>query len=236
MMSRILQSDFLKLKRKGIWFLVILGPVGVISLQAVNYGLRYDYLVNGNSDVWAGLLSQIRGFVAITLLLGIAILASLTANLEHQTNAWKQILTLPISRWSVFTAKFTLNAFMLLISCVLLMLGTIILGLILGFGTAFPTLDILKVSFYPFFAALPILALQLWLSVTLTNQGIPLAIGVFGAIFSAYSFTLPDWLIWKWPLLQNDLGGPIWNVVLGIVVGVLVYSISVLDFMRRDVK
>jgi lantibiotic transport system permease protein len=236
MMSRILQSDFLKLKRKGIWFLVILGPVGVISLQAVNYGLRYDYLVNGNSDVWAGLISQIRGFVAITLLLGIAILASLTANLEHQTNAWKQILTLPISRWSVFTAKFTLNAFMLLISCVLLVLGTIILGLILGFGTGFPTLDILKASFYPFFAALPILALQLWLSVTLTNQGIPLAIGVFGAIFSSYSFTLPDWLIWKWPLLQNDWGEPIWNVVLGIVVGVLVYSISVLDFMRRDVK
>jgi lantibiotic transport system permease protein len=236
MMSRILQSDFLKLKRKGIWFLVVLGPIGVISLQAVNYGLRYDYLVDGNSDVWAGLLDQISGFVAITLLLGIAILASLTANLEHQTNAWKQLLTLPISRWSVFTAKFTINAFMLLVSCVLLLIGTIILGLVLGFGTDFPVVDILKLSFYPFFAALPILALQLWLSVTLTNQGIPLAIGIFGAIFSSYSFALPDWLIWKWPLLQNDWGDPIWNVVLGVIVGVLVYSISVLDFMRRDVK
>ncbi|MEG0385972.1 MAG: permease, partial [Solibacillus sp.] len=37
MMAKLLTSDFLKIKRKGLWFLTALGPVGVVALQTVNY-------------------------------------------------------------------------------------------------------------------------------------------------------------------------------------------------------
>ena len=38
-MMRIMASEFLKIKRKMILFLVFLGPFGVIGLEAVNFGL-----------------------------------------------------------------------------------------------------------------------------------------------------------------------------------------------------
>ncbi|HLR52540.1 MAG TPA: permease, partial [Candidatus Avamphibacillus sp.] len=47
---------------------------------------------------------------------------------------------------------------------------------------------------------------------------------------------LPDWLIWKWPSLDNQWNEPLYNVFLGLGVGFILYVIGMLDFVRRDVK
>ena len=52
MISQLIKSDFLKLKRKGFWFLAFLGPFGVVALQVVNYSLRKDYLLTLSEDDW----------------------------------------------------------------------------------------------------------------------------------------------------------------------------------------
>ncbi|MDQ0175315.1 ABC transporter permease [Bacillus chungangensis] len=236
MMIKVLKADLLKMKRKWIWFLVFLGPLGIVGLQAVNFGLRYDYLVGQAEDVWQELLQNVNVLIPITLLLGIAILASMTANVEHQQNAWKQLLALPVSRTAVFTAKFIENVLLLLVACFLLVIETIILGIALRFGFDFPLLQVIKNSFYPLFAALPIMALQVWLSITMRNQALPLTIGIFGAIFSLYSVRGPDWLIWKWPLLISDKHQPEWFVMVGLAVGLLILLFGIFDFEKRDVK
>ncbi|KEQ26338.1 ABC transporter permease [Paenibacillus tyrfis] len=237
MMFRVLAADFLKIRRKAIWFLIFLGPIGVIALQAANYGLRYDYLMEKYAaNPWGAFLGNIQFLLPVTILLGIAIIASMIASIEHQMNSWKQLLALPITRTAVFSAKFTLCVLMLLVSCILLGIGIVGLGLGLKLGTDIPLINIVKLSFYPVIAAFPALALQLWLSVTLRNQALPLTVGILGGVLSLYAVKMPDWFLWKLPSLMNEAGKPEYSVFTGLAVGIVIFTIGLLHFTRRDVN
>ncbi|UOR11184.1 ABC transporter permease [Halobacillus amylolyticus] len=233
-MLPILRADLLKVKRKWFWLLVFLGPFGVIALQGVNYGVRYDWIMQNYPDRWGTLIQFVNMFVCPALLLGMAILASQIASIEHKQTSWKQLLALPVRRRDVFISKFLITAMMIGLSSILLFIGTIVLGVVLGFGWNFPMVAILENSFYPFLAGLPVLALQLWMSIAAKNQAGPLAIGIFAAVFSTYAYEAPDWLIWKWPLMFPGKD-PLPFVGLGLLVGFLIVFVGVLDFKRRDI-
>ncbi|WP_141430923.1 ABC transporter permease [Bacillus sp. 03113] len=236
-MGRILVSDLIKIRKKMIWFLVFFGPFGVIGLEALNFGIRYDYLTQFyKDDLWKGLLENVQAMAMPALMLGLTIVASMIANIEHQTNAWKQLIALPISKKMIFTGKFSLAALLLFASSTLLLLGTIILGIALKFGTDFPIILLLKISYYPFLAIMPFIALQIWLSIIMKNQAISLTIGIVGTVLSLYSTVMPDWMPYKWPTLINDWGGPIYSVIAGLVTGLAVYLLGLMDFVRKDVK
>lgn len=236
MIGNLLRADFLKIKRKGLWFLSFLGPFGVIALQMVNYGVRKDYLLNQSDDDWGYFLEYVHSFTPLALVLGIAILTSFMASIENETNAWKQLISLPVSKMSVYLSKFMVLGSLLFVSSLLLGVFSLGYGILLNLGDQIPYLELLKYSFYPYFAALPVLALQLWISSVSQNQGIPITTGVLGVIFAYSAFILPDWMIWKWPSLMNEWDEPLINVMLGIGVGTLLYIVGMLDFTRRDVK
>ncbi|WP_075983250.1 ABC transporter permease [Bacillus massilinigeriensis] len=236
-MLQILASDFLKMRRKWIIFLIILGPVGVIGLEAVNFFLRYDYLTKQyEKDLWGGLIDNVRYLAVPTLIIGLTIITSMIANIEHQTNAWKQVLALPISKIKVFMGKFALSAILLLISSTLLAIGTVILGLILRFPTDIPYILLIKMMYYPYFAALTFIALQIWLSITIKNQAIPLTVGILGTVVSLGAGGFPDWVPYKWPTLINQWEEPIYSAMTGVLVGLLIILLGAIDFVRKDVK
>ncbi|MGE8034973.1 ABC transporter permease [Lysinibacillus sp. NPDC093692] len=236
MIGKLLTSDFLKIKRKGLWFLTALGPIGVVAMQMVNYGVRKDYLLEQSEDDWGYYLLNVHSFTPLAIVLGIAILTSFIASIENETNAWKQLIALPVSKLTVYLSKFSVLAILLFLSSTILMLVTLAYGVFLDLGDSTPYMEIAKFAYYPYFASLPILALQLWIASVCHNQGIPITVGIFGVIFAYSSFVLPDWMIWKWPSLMNQWDETVINVVLGISIGILLYIIGMIDFARRDVK
>jgi lantibiotic transport system permease protein len=234
MMGKALSSDFLKIRGKGLWFLVILAPAGLIAMQALNFGLRYDYLTKIYADnLWGGLLRNISVFVPISLFLGITLVCSLLANVEHGTSSWKQLLALPVTRMTVFAAKFALCLILLTVSCLLLAVGTVILGILLKFGTDFPLGDIARLSVYPLLASFPALGLMLWLCMTFKNQALPITLGVLMGVCSI--IPLPNWVPVKWPMLGYSgthhelyIGG-------GLLVGLILLLLGTVHFVRKDV-
>ncbi|MFX3636147.1 MAG: ABC transporter permease [Candidatus Pristimantibacillus sp.] len=236
MIGQALSSDFLKIRRKGLWFLAILGPVGLLAMQALNFGLRYDYLTKQYADdLWGGLLDNLLGFVPIALFLGITLVCSLLANVEHGTSSWKQLLALPISRTTVFAAKFALSAILIAFSCLLLAIGTVVLGLLLKFGwDDIPVLAILRISFFPYFAAFPGLALLLWLCMTVKNQALPITLGVLISVFTIVPLT--EWLPISWPLL--GYAGPHQEIFVGagLGCGLIIFILGAFHFNRKDVN
>ncbi|WP_053368010.1 ABC transporter permease [Bacillus sp. FJAT-27245] len=235
MIGRLIQMDLLKIRRKGFWLLAFLGPFGVVALQMVNYGVRKEWLLAQSEDDWGYYLGNVGSFTPLALVLGIAILTSFVASIENETNAWKQLIALPVSKYSVYLSKFTIVAGFLFYATVLLSIFTLGYGVWLGLGEI-PYLDIVKNSVYPYFAAIPVLGLQLWVASVSKNQSIPITTGILGVILTYSAYILPDWLIWKWPSLMNKWDEPIINVMLGIGVGAILYLAGMIDFTRRDVK
>lgn len=236
MVLRSLRADFLKIRRKGIWFLVFLAPIGLVAMQGLNFGLRYDYLSKIYEDnLWGGLIYNIELFVPMALFLGCTLVSSLVANVEHQMSSWKQLLALPISRSAVFLSKFTLCVLLLTASCILLPLFTVGLGFLLGFEPALPIGRLLSMGFYPYLAAWPLLALQLWLSLAFRNQALPVSIGVAAAILSPFTLDLSASFPLNWPTLALSDADPLFYLLGGITLGIFIMLISLVHFNRKDV-
>lgn len=236
MIHHLLPSDFLKIKRKGLWFLAWLGPIGVVALQMVNYGYRKDYLLQQSDNDWQYYLLNIHSFVPIAFILGIAILTSFIASIENENHSWKQLLSLPVSKIQIYLSKFLLLACLLFFSSILLLIFTFLYGLYLDFDDAIPYVELITYSFYPYFAALPVLTLQLWIATVNQNQGVPMTTGIIGTIFAYIWPILPDWMIWKWPSLVNKWDEPLINVCLGVSVGCLFLILGAIHFSSKDVK
>ena len=235
-MFATLASDLIKIKRKMIWFLIFLGPFGVIALEAVNFGLRYDYLTKiYEADLWGGLIGEARFLAIPALMLGLAIIASMIAGIEHQTNSWKQLLALPISKFRVFTGKFLLALILLFVSSTFLFIGIIILGICLKFGMEIPLVELLKMAYFPYLASMPFIAFQIWLSITVKNQAIPLTVGILSMILSLSAFNMSDWFPWNWLYLKS-WGNPLYSALAGLSLGLIIYLIGLADFGRKDVQ
>ncbi|MDQ0060685.1 ABC transporter permease [Paenibacillus harenae] len=238
MMLRIMSVEFLKLRRKLVWLLVLLGPLGVVALQAVNFGLRYDYLTKQYADdLWGGLIDNVSMLMLPTLFIGLTILASMTAGIDHQMNTWKQTLALPVNRASIFAGKFAVTAILLLCSSTLLVPFTLLLGFLLDFGfEELPLADLAMTVYYPFLAIMPFIALQVWLSVAMHNQALPLTVGIIGMIAGMFASQFPDWMPWKWPSLINDRDMPLYSVGAGLTLGLIVMLLGMCQFVRKDVR
>ncbi|MDT3428176.1 hypothetical protein J2Z22_003767 [Paenibacillus forsythiae] len=237
-MSRLLAADWLKIRGKGLWLLILAGPLGLTAMQALNFGLRFDYMKKRYADdLWGGLLGNTAQFVPMALFLGGTLVCSLMANIEHQTSAWKQLLALPVSRIAVFASKLLLCLLLLVVSCLLLSVFVTGLGLIFGFGaSAIPVYDVLRIGFLSYAAVMPFTTLQLWLSLAFRNQALPVSIGVICAIVSPFTTTLSAWLPINWPYVAWTGPHRLYFAGAGLLLSLLVLLPGAAHFARKDVN
>lgn len=238
MMLRALSADFLKIRRKGIWLLVVIAPLGLIAMQALNYGLRYDFMMRTYAgNLWHGLIiDNIFPFVPMSLFLGATLISSLISGIEHQLSSWKQLLALPISKTAVFGAKYALSVLLLAVACLLLPLAAVALGFALGFPGGLPYKELATVGFWPFIASLPLLAIQLWLSLTFRNQSFPVFLGIAVALGSLFTSNLGQYFPLNWPKLSFSDPHPALYLGAGIIVGLFIMLLALLHLSRKDVE
>lgn len=235
MYKKMFQAEFLKIKKKWVWFLVALGPIGVVGLQALNFLLRYETLSEqyGN-NMWEALGMFVLGFVPPVLILGMTIITSILASIEHEHASWKQLLATPVRKRDLFGTKFAVGGLLMFVSCLVLFAGMIGVGLAFDFGPEIPWSFLLIISFFPYLAAMPIMALQVWLAIVYENQGIALTVGVLFAVISFFSSDLPSWLPISWPTLQTGVH-PIVIALLGVILGMFIFITGLNHFVRKDV-
>ncbi|OAX45327.1 ABC transporter permease [Paenibacillus sp. AD87] len=237
MTGRALSSDWLKIRGKGIWFLVFLAPIGLTAMQALNFGLRLGYLKEqyGN-HLWEGLLDNVVVFVPLALMLGATILSSMIANVEHEQGSWKQLLAMPITRPAVYLAKFLLACVLLIISCLLLTAGTIGLGLLLGFDAGeIPWTHAIKLGLLPLAGALPVLSLELWLTMVNKNQALPVTLGIVLAVMGMFALSISPYFPLAWAQMAWISPKPFVYVGLGVGAGLLIMLLGMMHFSRKDV-
>ncbi|WP_255259645.1 ABC transporter permease [Lentibacillus sp. CBA3610] len=141
-----------------------------------------------------------------------------------------------VSKMAVYLSKFMVLLLLLFVASVLLLDFNTGFGMYLDLGDHIPYLEAVKFSFYPLMAALPVLALHLWIALVSRHQGIPVTMGVIGVILAYMAYNLPDWLIWKWPALMNGWAEPATIIWLGIGCGLFLYAAGMVHFVRKDVS
>lgn len=253
MIGRLLLSNNIKMKRSYSWFIVVffsLLPLLLIILYGLfNGGKSVEPQDAESNEMWRHFVFSIHWILIFSLPLGITIQASMIANIEHQGNSWKQLLALPLKKSQVYISKFLTLFIFNIISAFLLVLGILLTGIILGTNKNIEWYTILGGSFYPYLASVPIMAIQIWLSISIKNQAFPILFGVvFGMAGLFFNMNrLTKWLPWSYPIeatpikLVSDTKEMILNsgvdyvVITAIIIGLVLVFIGLLDFTNREV-
>ena len=237
MKTRIFLSDGLKYKRTWILFLSILGPIGIILLTAARYIIQYKKLVTMTNDHWMILLHEVNPLFIPALLLGMTMLASLIVGIEQQSSMWKQLLSLPVARTKLYLSKFLWLVLLMGSASLLLIIGITLLGIMLGFGSSIPWKTIITGIYYPYLASFAVMAFQILLSTVLSNQAIPIIIGVLGTLMGILYTTFPKWLPWTYPALATSSSSDsIGYVVASLIMGIILTAVGCFIFSKKEVK
>jgi len=197
---RLLSAERVKIANIQIWLLVLLSP-----LIAVAIGFDVD-LPSDIGEIWVMLQLEMgmgHGLLFLPILSGL--FAAFICRYEHSGGGWKQLLVLPVSRSSVYMAKFTVIAVLLAVTQLLFLTCVILVGWMKGVVTPIPWEFMMRSSLGGWVACLPLVALQLAVSIMWNSFAAPLALNVV--------FTIPNMLVinserigpyypWAQPLLS----------------------------------
>ncbi|MFX3636146.1 MAG: ABC transporter permease [Candidatus Pristimantibacillus sp.] len=241
---KVLASERLKLSKSFIWLLVPISPL-IALLTGLLVNLEEAPLV----EHFAILLTAM-GLMHAMLILPImtGILSAFVCRYEHGGGGWKQLLALPISRSSLYIAKFTIVALLLGITQLLFLIAVIVVTAYHGIDGGVPWDILLSSVIGGWIACLPLAALQLWASIGWSSFAAPLAVNVM--------MTLPNMLIvnsatygpfypWAQPMLamlssgNMDFGGfalPLENLLITVLGSfVIVFIGGLIYFNRREI-
>lgn len=180
-MLRIFQSEWIKMRKSSILVLTLVSPF-LATLVGLGIGIPNDidpYLMS------LMMMSYVHALLLLPLLTGV--LSAFICRFEHLNGGWKQLLSMPVSRWKVYVMKYVLVMVLVFITQLLFFIGLFLVGQMRGFQGPFPWDMALSSVLGGFIACLPIAALQMFVSVAWSSFAAPMAINVI--------FTLPNILI-----------------------------------------
>ncbi|TKH44920.1 ABC transporter permease [Paenibacillus sp. FSL R10-2782] len=175
---RLLSVERLKIAKSPVWLLALVSPgiavlIGLLSTPGGN---------------WLALLSTMLTLHALLFLpMLTAVFASLVCRFEHGGGGWKQLLSLPLSRTSLYAAKLTM--IMALVGLTQLLFGGALLGVgaVQDMNGPIPWSMIAQSLLAGWVACLPLAALQLMVSFLWSSFAAPLALN--------FVFTVPNILV-----------------------------------------
>lgn len=176
----LLSAEHLKMKKSGVWLLTLVSPV-IAILPGLMGGRKGEPLT---WELVSSVMALMHAMLFLPVLTGI--FAAMLCRYEHQDGGWKQVLSLPVTRSSVYTVKFSMIVILLGVVQLLYLTAVLAVGLIREAGPV-PLIPLLQDVLAGWFACLPLAALQLAVSQHWSSFGAPLALNV--------SLTLPNILI-----------------------------------------
>ncbi|TQR20977.1 ABC transporter permease [Psychrobacillus vulpis] len=183
-MGRLFQSEFLKLRKSLIWLLIFVSPILSLFLGL----LESNEITNVKGAEWMTTLSMMTISHAILFLPLLAgVFSSFVCRYEHAGGGWKQLLAMPVSRGSIYVAKLLVVAALIAATQLLFVVCLLFIGWVKGYPSVIPW-DSIAISIVGgWVACLPLIALQMFVSVAWSSFAAPLALNVI--------LTIPNMLI-----------------------------------------
>ncbi|SFD68808.1 hypothetical protein SAMN05216238_103160 [Lentibacillus persicus] len=233
MFWHVLRTEVFKFRQSGMLPILLVSPfIGLMIGVMTNLS---GMATGGNS--WLLLVQfMLLPYAVLFLPLMTGVLAGVICRYEHQAGGWKQLLSLPITRGSVFAAKYALLMAAVLIMQLLFLGAVFLVGQLKGITDPFPMIIFWKSIFGGWIATLPLAALQLTLSIMWKSFAAPFAVNVIftlPAILAVNSQDFGPFYPWGQPFLMMYTGSASdsvfyvpWEQVLTVVGGSLVIFLA----------
>ena len=181
------RSEFYKTRKTMAFWSALVLPFLLCGLVSVGFYFTksQNLLQTPPSFLWIAFSSVILGPMGFLILPMLVVFVAYSVNsIEHKADTWKSLFSLPISKLSVYSAKY-LYAFFLIFMCLaLFMLFTVGFGNLLGtlrpqlqFGQYSMAGVLAKLYFKLFLSSLGILSIQFLLSLLFRDFLKPMGIG-----------------------------------------------------------
>lgn len=243
MMLQLLRAERLKLRRSLGLLMTLACPAMVVALMAAMV-LRQKAPSAFDASAWEALWAGSTALWSYFMLpLYVALVTCLVNGAEHKAEAWRLMLTLPISRGQLFLAK-ALTSWTLVVAAnvVLLLLILVVIGVLgaLGYPLAGAfrgevALALMKIPL----VCLPILAIQHAISWRLSSVVPPLAIGVIATMGITQLGSSEYWVYYPWSYVLVAVNGNLPQaqtqaLLLALAVGAGLYVVSGWWLSRRE--
>jgi hypothetical protein len=197
--------EMYKLWKSKIMHLLLVIPVFVVFIGLTN---NFEFATINRWFTKITSLNLSYGLLLLPLLTGV--FASFVCRYEHMAGGWKQLFTLPITRTNIYLAKLIVLIGLLFLSQICYLVAVFIVGKILGYTEPFPLEIIWKAVFGGWLATLPLVTLQLGLSMFFKSFAMPFALNVMctlPAILIVNSERFGPYYPWNQPFLMMNIGG-----------------------------
>ncbi|NTW28152.1 MAG: ABC transporter permease subunit [Coriobacteriia bacterium] len=242
-MLRVLRVELLKMQWLLVGSLVVAGPCLAVLMSGDSAS---------GAEPWArAYLSSVLQYAWLFYPLLAGVFAALLCRTEHAGGGWKQMLSLPVSRTSVYFAKYVMLAGLLALTNLVFGAAFVAAGTLAHFEGGVPWEMLGRSLLAGWIAVLPLAAIQLWVSSRWKSFGAALALNVcftLPSIFAAQSHEFAPWYPWAQPMLAMMPGradiaaGNVFNVapetLWVVIVGGLMFALlgGLVTFARADLK
>ncbi len=244
--GRALHAEVLKLKRTLALRLVLLAPI-IVALLAIF--IQTAAVINGRGDLagslWQALSQESLTMWTVFLMpLLIAVETAFLSSMEHGERQWKHLFALPVPRYAIYAAKFTIIQALILLStlllCALIAISGWLLILchpVLASAGPPPLWSIVARALQCWLAAGLILSINLWIALRWPSFTVPLGAGIAGTFIALFASSAKIAEYYPWLLPLNVLSGSDRlraALTVGIAGGLVVAALACIDFSRRE--
>lgn len=237
---RLLQAEWLKLRRSLIWLLILAVPLmvfllGVAIIATGNSTDQWNMLAMSGAAIWSFFLLPMTATA----------LTALIAQLEHGSRGWSFMLALPHRKVSVFTAKaLIVMAVMALISA-FVAFANIASGMVAGWIAPdqalqgpLPIMLLAELMSKMWLSGLLVVAIQFAVAMRYRSFAVPVVVGIAGTFVAVVATSAQQGLYFPWlmatNILNSDAGKADQALMIGSVGGLLLFALSILWLSRRD--
>lgn len=256
-MNSIIFSDFIKMKHSRFLGIAILFPfiliAGIALLLIFNLqDIKQDIFQGKSYSIWGSMwmITYYSNFVMIHL--SVTILTSFLANMEHQANAFNFLFSMPISRLKFYWSRYFWIVIGVTISGLFLMLGCWLIGFMFDGGETLNWSRLFHFTMFPYLSSFALIGFQLWMSMNMKNQSMPIIVGGVGIVAGLFMLTLPgitQYFPWVIPYqiifskentisnFSHIVNSPKFHwewITISLILGFILVGLGSLQFARKE--
>ena len=243
MVLRCFRAEMRKLRGSVVWLVFLAVPLISAIYGTFNYLQNQDVL----SESWYSLFTQHTLFYSMFFFAPmVGVYAGYLWRLEHRGGNWNLMMAAPVPRFSVFAAKGLAVLALALLTQLWVFALYVLCGKAFARLPGFPPAEILSWFLRGACGALPVIELQLLLSMVIRSFAAPVLLALGGGVAGMLLCSRDKGLIWPYALMllgmnanksENVLAGGLGGYLIACAGSTLLFGLLAGALLRwRDVR